>query len=58
MWPEMHVGPSFKTAFRHLLSFMLVSCLAYYLTLKMDVTSSSEVSAEYQRTTRHYIPED
>jgi hypothetical protein len=37
---------------------MLISCLAYSLTLKMEVTHSSEVSAEYQRTTRHYIPED
>jgi hypothetical protein len=54
----MHMDPSFKMTIRHLLYFILVSCLAYSLTLKMEVTSSSEVSAEYQGTTRHYIPED
>jgi hypothetical protein len=58
--PEMHVCPSFKIAIRHFLYFILVSCLAYSLTLKMEVTSSSEVSAECQRTTQHYtrITED
>jgi hypothetical protein len=50
------VGRSFKVAIKHLLS-MPVSCLAYSLTLKMEVTCSSEVSAEYQRTTRRCIPE-
>jgi hypothetical protein len=54
----MYVGPSFKMVITHLLSFILVSCLAYFLTRKMGVTSSSEVSAEYQGITEHYIPED
>jgi hypothetical protein len=44
----MHVGPSDKEDIKHLLSFVLVSCLAYSLTLKMEVTRSSEVPAEYQ----------
>jgi hypothetical protein len=38
--------------------FMLVSFLAYYLILKMAATFSSETSFDFQRTTRHYIPED
>jgi hypothetical protein len=37
---------------------MLVSCLAYSLTLKMEATCTSEMSAEFQRITRRYIPED
>jgi hypothetical protein len=49
----MHVGSSFKMAIRHLLYFILVS-----LTLKMEVTSSSQVSAECQGTTWHYISEE
>jgi hypothetical protein len=47
----MHVGPSFKITITHLLYFVLISCLAYSLTLEMEVTSSSEVSAEYQQMT-------
>jgi hypothetical protein len=38
--------------------FTLVSWFAYSLALKMEVTWSSETSADYQQTTRHYIPED
>jgi hypothetical protein len=38
--------------------FMLVSCLAYYLTLKIEVTYSSKTSVDFQWTTQHYIPED
>jgi hypothetical protein len=37
---------------------MLVSSLAYSLTLKMEVTFSSEISADYQWTTQRYIPEN
>jgi hypothetical protein len=37
--------------------FMLVSCLVYSSTLKMDVTCSSETTADIQQTTWHYIPE-
>jgi hypothetical protein len=37
--------------------FMLASCLAYSLTLKMEVTCFSETSVDFQRTTQRYIPE-
>jgi hypothetical protein len=36
----------------------LVSCSACSLTLKMEATCSSETSADFQRTTQRYIPED
>jgi hypothetical protein len=39
-------------------AFTLVSCLAYYSTLKMDVICSSEKSVDFQWTTWQYIPED
>jgi hypothetical protein len=39
-------------------AFMLISCLAYSSTLKMEVTCSSEMSVEFQQTTGRYIPED
>jgi hypothetical protein len=35
-----------------------VSCLVYSSTLKMEATFSSETSVDFQRTTRHYIPEE
>jgi hypothetical protein len=38
--------------------FMLVSCLAYSSTLKMEATCSSETSVDFQRTTVRCIPED
>jgi hypothetical protein len=38
--------------------FMLFSCLAYYLTLKMEVTRFSDMSVIFQWTTWYYIPED
>jgi hypothetical protein len=37
---------------------MLISCLAYSLTLKMEATSSSETLVDLQQTALHYIPED
>jgi hypothetical protein len=37
--------------------FMLVFCLAYCLTLKMEETCSSEMLAEFQWNTLCYIPE-
>jgi hypothetical protein len=37
---------------------MLVSCLAYSSTLKIEAKSSSETSVDFQLTTLHYIPED
>jgi hypothetical protein len=38
--------------------FMLVSCLAYPSTLKMEATFSSETSVAFQGTTQRYILED
>jgi hypothetical protein len=38
--------------------FMLVSCLAYSLSLKMEVTCSTETSVDFQWTTHCYIPGD
>jgi hypothetical protein len=37
---------------------MLVSSWAYSSTMKMEAVRSSETSADTQRTTRSYIPED
>jgi hypothetical protein len=37
---------------------MLVSCVIYSSTLKRDATCFSETSADFQRITRLYIPED
>jgi hypothetical protein len=36
---------------------MLVSCLAYSSTLKMEATCSYETLVDFQWTTWHYIPE-
>jgi hypothetical protein len=36
----------------------LVSCLAYFSTLKMETIFSSEASVDFQQNIRHYIPED
>jgi hypothetical protein len=38
--------------------FMLVSCSAYYSTLKMEATRFSVTSVDFQRTTLRYIAED
>jgi hypothetical protein len=50
-----------RTCRRHLLAlvaacFMLVSCFLYSLTLMIDATCSSEMSADIQWTTACYIP--
>jgi hypothetical protein len=37
---------------------MVVSCLDYFSTLKMEATCFSETSVDFQRTTGCYIPED
>jgi hypothetical protein len=37
--------------------FLLVPCLAYFLTLKMEAACSSEMSVNVQRAIRHYISE-
>jgi hypothetical protein len=36
----------------------LVSCSAYFFTLKVEAICSSETSVDTHRTTRRYIPED
>jgi hypothetical protein len=38
-------------------TFMLVSCSAYFLTLKMEVICFSEMPVNFQLTTCSYIPE-
>jgi hypothetical protein len=38
--------------------FMLVSCFAYYATLKMTATYCSETSVDFQQTMWRYITED
>jgi hypothetical protein len=38
--------------------FALVPCLVYSWTIKMEVTCSSEMLVDLQRTIRHYVPED
>jgi hypothetical protein len=38
--------------------FILVSSLAYSLTLKMEVTCSSETSVDFQQTMQSYLSED
>jgi hypothetical protein len=37
---------------------MMVSCLAYYSTLKIEAKCSSETAIYFHQTTRRYIPED
>jgi hypothetical protein len=37
---------------------MLISCLAYSSTMKMEATCYSETLVDFQRKTRRYIPED
>jgi hypothetical protein len=41
-----------------LICVMLVSCVAHYLTLKMNATCCSENSVGFQQTAWCYIPED
>jgi hypothetical protein len=38
--------------------FHVVSCLAYSLALKMELTHSSKTPADFQQTTQRYIPEE
>jgi hypothetical protein len=39
-------------------SLLLVSCLAFFSTWKMDAVRSSQLSVNFHRTTRRHIPED
>jgi hypothetical protein len=43
---------------RSFLCFMLVSCSAYCLTLKMEAVCSSETSVDFHWIAQCYIPED
>jgi hypothetical protein len=58
-WELRPVHPKFPASQLFVLppNFTLVSCSAYS-TLKMQAICSSETSADFQRTTWHYIPED
>jgi hypothetical protein len=47
-----------KTINNSLTCFMLVSCLAYFSTLNMEASCSSETSVDFQLTKRRYIPEN
>jgi hypothetical protein len=47
-----------EAASSSVICFTLVSCLAYILTLNMEVICSSKKSFDFQRTTRRYIPGD
>jgi hypothetical protein len=55
-WSVRPISPFIPYIFT-LPPFMLVSCLAYSSTLKMEATCCSEMSVDFQWTTRHYIPE-
>jgi hypothetical protein len=37
--------------------FTLVSCSAYFCTLKMEVICATKTSVDFRRTRRRYIPE-
>jgi hypothetical protein len=55
------VSPAWKQVTRWLClppAFTLVSCSSYSSTLKMEAICPSETSADFQRKTRHYVPED
>jgi hypothetical protein len=54
----MKIKKKFGVMYSHTPCFMLASYLSYSSTLKMEATSSSETSVEFQGTTRRYIPED
>jgi hypothetical protein len=57
-WSPFKSQPTFRRKQSSATCFTLVSCLACSLALKMEVTYSSEMSVDFQRTTRRYIPED
>jgi hypothetical protein len=40
------------------LTVVLISCLAFFLSLKIEATCSSETSKDIQRTTLRYITEE
>jgi hypothetical protein len=50
--------PVCSTGYKRHRFCLLVSCLTYSSTLKMEEICFSETSVDFQRTTRRYIPED
>jgi hypothetical protein len=70
-WDITLSGESQQTFWRNILSpykrkpskkpaacLMLVSCMAFSLTLKVEMICSSEMSLDFHQTTQCYIPED
>jgi hypothetical protein len=58
MWPPFSVSkynPSKYQGGKQPPAFTLVSCSSYSSTLKMEAIFSSEISVNFQRTTRCYI---
>jgi hypothetical protein len=47
-----------RKSVKQVASSLLVSCLVCFSNLKMKATCSSEISGDFQRTTRRYVPED
>jgi hypothetical protein len=59
--PSVEIQPTFERNISQAelaTCFKLVSFLAYSSTLKMEAKGSSEMSVDFQRTTRRYTPED
>jgi hypothetical protein len=50
-----HFGRTYHLRLQFATCFILVSCMAYSLILKMEATCSSETSAGFRWTTWHYI---
>jgi hypothetical protein len=57
MW-SVERQPTFRRNMPPFIFNMLVPCVAYSSTRNMEGASSSEISIDFQRTTRRYIPED
>jgi hypothetical protein len=56
--PICEIWGSHSGGYEEFACFMLVSCLACYSTLKMEVRCSSETLVDFHRDIWHYIPED
>jgi hypothetical protein len=56
----MHIPVAFslEQLYWQIASFPPPPCLSYSLTLKIEVTCSSEMLVDFQQTTQRYIPED
>jgi hypothetical protein len=55
-----YIASIYRVAGRAVLdiSFVLISCLTYSLTLKMGTIFSSETSVDFEWNTGHYISKD